>query len=141
MCTRGVFTNASSAAHKFRDHLSRGLKPARASAQAKACGSRYAWSLLLLLAGASPAVSAGEIVYVDSAATGEVHDGSTWCNAFLYLQDALDLAASKPGMISEIRVAQGTYRPDQGTNRTPGDRGATFQLLSGVGVKGGLPGV
>jgi hypothetical protein len=50
------------------------------------------------------------IYYVDARATG-THDGSSWTNAFALLQDILAIAG--PG--SEIRVAQGVYRPDRGT--------------------------
>ncbi|MHC4088921.1 MAG: right-handed parallel beta-helix repeat-containing protein [Planctomycetota bacterium] len=69
-------------------------------------------------------------------------DGLTWLTAYEYLQDALFEAAANPA-ISEIRVAGGVYRPDQaeGGNVTPGDREATFQLLTGVEVKGGYAGL
>ncbi len=39
-----------------------------------------------------------------------------------------------------IHVADGTYRPDQGSGQTPGDRAATFLLANGVTWKGGFPG-
>jgi len=78
---------------------------------------------------------AGRIIYVDDDVTG-VKDGSSWANAYKYLQDAL--AAAYSG--DEIRVAQGIYKPDQGTNQTPGDRTATFQLKNGVTIKGGFAG-
>ena len=32
------------------------------------------------------------VLHVDRNATGATHDGSTWCNAFLNLQDALTAA-------------------------------------------------
>ncbi len=35
----------------------------------------------------------GTVLYVDTDATGPTHDGSSWCNAFLYVQDALSAAA------------------------------------------------
>lgn len=80
------------------------------------------------------------IVYVDAAAVG-VHDGSSWQHAFLRLRDALDQAVSG----CEIRIAQGTYRPDQ-TRVNPGgsnDPGASFQItnLSYISIKGGYAGV
>jgi hypothetical protein len=40
----------------------------------------------------------------------------------------------------EIRVAQGVYKPDQGTGRTPRDRAATFPLLNGITLRGGYAG-
>jgi len=76
------------------------------------------------------------IVYVDAGATA-ANNGSSWVNAYVYLQDAL--GSAKDG--DEIRVAMGTYKPDQGAAQTLGDQTATFKLKSGVSVKGGYAGV
>ena len=65
-----------------------------------------------------------------------MHDGTSWCSGYLHLQDAL--AAAQAG--DTIRVAQGVHRPDQGTGQTPGDRMATFQLITGVRLEGGYAG-
>ena len=81
------------------------------------------------------AVHGQTVVYVDVTATG-TNNGSSWCDAYVYLQDAL--AAAGPS--TEIRVAQGIYRPDQGAGQTPSDREATFQLLDGVALRGGYAG-
>jgi len=80
----------------------------------------------------------GKVIYVDTDATG-ANDGTTWANAYIYLQDALAdaNAVEKP---VEIRVAQGIYKPDEGVNQTPGDRRATFQIIDGVVIKGGYAG-
>jgi hypothetical protein len=75
-------------------------------------------------------------VYVDKDATGPTHDGSSWCNAYLTVQDALVAATAG----TTIRVANGTYTPDQGGGQTPGDRSATFQLKNGVNLEGGYTG-
>ena len=77
----------------------------------------------------------GSVYYVDvdSSAAGA---GASWADAFRYLQDALDKAAS----CDQIRVAQGTYLPDHGAQVELGDREATFQLQSGVTIKGGYAG-
>ncbi len=58
------------------------------------------------LASAAPA----KIIYVDDDAAGASNDGSSWAMALPYLQPALSMAAAG----DEIRVAQGTYRPDEG---------------------------
>jgi predicted outer membrane repeat protein len=89
--------------------------------------------------GGPPGTSAvTRIIYVDARSTGAT-DGSSWENAYNYLQDALADAntAQKP---IEIRAAQGIYKPDQGANQTPGDRAATFHLINGVAIKGSYAG-
>src|SRR5262249_27029851 len=69
-------------------------------------------------------------IYVRSSATG-ANNGSSWAAAYPDLQSAL--AAAGPG--DEVWVAVGTYKPTAGT-----DRNATFQLKSGVNVRGGFDG-
>lgn len=84
-----------------------------------------------------PAVSA-DIIYVDDDAdTGG--DGTTWNTAYKYLQDALVAATSG----DTIRVAQGTYQPDEDSTYPDGSdsRTATFQLISGVELYGGYAGL
>ena len=78
------------------------------------------------------------VLFVDDNAVGN-NNGSNWTNAYTNLQDALNSSA-KIG-VQEIRVAQGIYRPDQGSGNIPGDRTAIFQLISGVVIKGGFAGV
>ena len=75
-------------------------------------------------------------IYVDANATG-ANNGSSWANAYKYLQNAL--AAAEPN--HEIWVAQGTYRPDRDTNHPggTGSRTATFQLKNDVAIYGGFP--
>jgi len=75
------------------------------------------------------------IYYVDDDAPG-ANDGSSWYDAFNYLQDALTAAEA----YTEIRVAQGIYKPDLGAGITPGDRTATFQLKNNVTIKGSYAG-
>jgi len=77
-------------------------------------------------------------IYVGDDSTG-VNDGSSWANAYNYLQDALADANSSEKPV-EIRVARGIYKPDQGANQIAGDRTATFQLINGVTLKGGYAG-
>jgi len=78
------------------------------------------------------------IIYVDAGAGGE-NNGSSWTDAYNFLQDAL-ADANDSETPTEIRVAAGTYRPDQGVGQTLCDRTATFQLLNGVAIKGGYAG-
>jgi predicted outer membrane repeat protein len=75
-------------------------------------------------------------IYVDKRAVG-TQDGSSWRNAFTSLQDALNVAQAG----NEVWVAQGVYKPDAGKNLVPGDRLASFELKSGVSLKGGYAGL
>ncbi|MCX5637858.1 MAG: hypothetical protein NTX52_09240, partial [Planctomycetota bacterium] len=82
----------------------------------------------------------GPIIYVDKDATG-CNNGTSWINAYRYLQDALADANAVEKPI-EIRVAQGIYRPDRRSDEPngTGHRTATFQLINGVTIKGGYAG-
>ncbi len=86
----------------------------------------------------SGAAAMGEIIYVNDDAAG-ANDGSSWADAYIYLQEALAdaNAVEKP---VEIRVAQGVYKPDQGAGIWLGDKEATFHLINGVTLKGGYEG-
>ncbi len=85
-------------------------------------------------------VIGGDIIYVDADATG-ANNGTTWADAYNYLQDALANANSNPD-VNEIWVAQGIYKPDANTAvpNGSGDRTATFQLINGVAIKAGYAG-
>jgi len=74
-------------------------------------------------------------IYVDRDASG-AEDGSSWADAFRYLQDALRVATGR----DRILVAEGVYKPDQGIYQPPCERTATFQLISGVAIRGGYAG-
>ncbi len=73
------------------------------------------------------------VLYVDASAAGP-GDGLSWATAYPDLQQAL-ADASVDLQIDQIRVAQGTYYPDNGT----GSRGAAFVLRSGLELIGGFP--
>jgi hypothetical protein len=73
------------------------------------------------------------VIYVDADATGG-SGGSSWTNAFTELADALALAPSCPN-VNQIWVAEGTYRPTTGA-----DRSATFRMRSGLAIYGGFAG-
>jgi predicted outer membrane repeat protein len=93
---------------------------------------------LAIVMWAAGAIAADKIIYVDSNAGG-ANVGSSWANAINALQDAILLARFFDEPV-EIRVAQGIYTPDRGLGIMPGDREASFQLLSGVTIKGGYAG-
>jgi predicted outer membrane repeat protein len=82
---------------------------------------------------------ANKIIYVDDDAN-VVNNGTSWQNAYKYLQDALTDANSSEKPL-EIRVAQGTYKPDQGAGQTAGDRESSFILTGGVILSGGYAGI
>ena len=91
--------------------------------------------LLFLLAAVGTAAGA---IYVDATAVAGAKDGTSWADAYIYLQDALAEAITEP---NEIWVAQGTYRPDHDSANPTGSkqRTATFQLLNDVEIYGGFP--
>lgn len=92
--------------------------------------------LAALLAVQPPATFAGDgpVIHVDQDATGPVHDGTSWCNAFVTLDEAIEAAVAG----DTIRVADGTYTPDPSGLVDP--RTATFQLENGVTIEGGYAG-
>ena len=78
-----------------------------------------------------------EIIYVDGDANG-INDGSSWEDAYQYLQDALANATNG----DEICVAQGIYTPDCNSQYPDGTASvdATFTLVNGVVLEGGHAG-
>ena len=80
---------------------------------------------------ASPVVQAATVIFVNADAA-QGGDGASWATAHRELQDGLAAASSG----DQIWVAAATYNPDG----PGGDRTATFQLISGVGLYGGVAG-
>jgi predicted outer membrane repeat protein/parallel beta-helix repeat protein len=78
-----------------------------------------------------------KIIYVDADAAG-TNDGTSWADAYNYLQGALMMTSAG----GEIRVAEGTYKPDEFvlSARPNLGRMETFQLKNGVTIKGGYAG-
>jgi hypothetical protein len=70
------------------------------------------------------------VVYVDVNAPGPAHNGRSWLHAYTDLQQALTTAAAG----ETIDVAEGTYRPTEGTDRT-----VSFQLEAAWRSTAGLP--
>jgi hypothetical protein len=95
---------------------------------------------VILTAGTICEVARGKTIYVDADAAGP-NTGTTWADAYKFLQDALTAANSSEKPV-EIRVAQGIYQPDRSAAEPNGTRDtyATFQLISGVTLKGGYAG-
>ncbi|MBN2131529.1 MAG: right-handed parallel beta-helix repeat-containing protein [Sedimentisphaerales bacterium] len=91
---------------------------------------------LVLAIGCGPAYT--KVIYVDDDANG-LNDGTSWTNAYKFLQDALAEAESAEKPV-QVRVAQGTYKPDEGSGQQPHDRSASFPLYPGVSIWGGFAG-
>jgi hypothetical protein len=88
------------------------------------------------------AAQAGDVLYVDD--DGPVGgDGASWATCFRFLQDALQIASDPANGVTEIHVAQGTYRPDRDEANPDGtgDREASFQLIDNLALLGGYAGI
>ncbi len=104
------------------------------------CANPKTYLLLAAFSLTMFSTASAKIVYVDPDAPGS-NDGSSWTNAYNFLQDALADANSAVKPV-EIRVAQGIYTPDSNSANPngSGDREATFHLINGVNLKGGYAG-
>jgi predicted outer membrane repeat protein len=100
-------------------------------------------------AGPAPYVWPGDVwsftteprrIYVDMDAAG-ANNGTSWENAYNYLQDALAEARVAPTPV-EIRVAQGIYTPDCNSSAPTGtgDRRSSFLIVNKTSLKGGYAG-
>ena len=81
------------------------------------------------------AVDIVRIIYVDDSAPG-ANNGTSWFNAYHFLQDALAVAQEGDW----IYVAQGVYRPDQTYGPAADGRASSFALKEGVTLLGGYAG-
>jgi len=108
------------------------MNPLRLSMMITVC---FAVSIL-----ATSTSHAQSIRYVDDDAEAG-GNGQSWTTAYKYLQDALSDARVPGNGINEIRVAAGTYKPDQGQSQSAGDRSAIFHLVNNVALRGGFAGL
>jgi len=82
-------------------------------------------------------------VDIDIDSTAPVPDGLAWETAYVSLQDALDQASvlntdgNVDNDVSEIWIAEGTYKPTRLSNEANA-RSATFSMLDGVSLYGGF---
>ncbi len=99
------------------------------------------FAAFILIAGfVSTGTCAAAVIYVDAEAPG-ANNGSSWTDAYNYLQDALTDANSTAKPV-EVRVAQGIYKPDRFSaepNGT-GDPNSCFMLFNGLTLLGGYAG-
>ncbi|MFG0306151.1 MAG: choice-of-anchor Q domain-containing protein [Phycisphaerales bacterium JB040] len=87
----------------------------------------------MMLAGTATAQST---LYVDDdAAPGG--DGASWATAYAYLSDAIADATASGGVVTEIRIAGGTYVTDRSA-ANPGGSGLRTDSFIILGVGGGL---
>lgn len=84
-------------------------------------------------------LDSGSVLYVDDDAPPG-GNGSSWELAFQDLQSALTASLQSAGLVKQIRVAEGIYRPSSRTVAND-PRSSTFRLQSNVGLLGGYAGL
>ncbi len=117
--------------------LASGVVTATTDAFTDAAAAEIGWTVYSLSPGTGPG-GGKQVVYVDDDAPAG-GDGLSWETAFRYLQDAL----TNSGAVYEVRVAGGTYRPDQSDSEPDGNgqRGSTFTVVSNQAIRGGYAGL
>lgn len=99
--------------------------------------------IVSLLLSVNSSISLGKVIYVDDDALSP-GDGMSWASAYRFLQDALTDAATAEKPV-EIRVAQGTYKPNRNAENPEGNGGYPwdlfFRLDDGMSLLGGYAGV
>lgn len=120
--------------------LARHARPARKPAGVPGATTGIATRIALLGWLGSALVASADTRFVDLRAVG-AGTGVTWQDAYPSLQDALAAARSPGSSIHELRIAEGTYRPDHGGGHAAGDQLASFELVDGVAIRGGYRGL
>jgi hypothetical protein len=103
----------------------------------------HAAACSVAILGSGAIADAGSIIYVDDDAPPG-GDGLSWATAHRFLRDALAHAGEgEASVVTEIRVGEGTYRPDRSSANPggTGDRGASFEVVNGADVLGGYAGL
>lgn len=85
--------------------------------------------------GIDPAINHENILYVDINASG-YNNGSSWVDAFVSFQSALDIASAE----SQIWVAKGTHKPSYDYGLGGGSRYYHFRMIEDVEIYGGFAG-
>lgn len=99
------------------------------------CNRLAAISFFVALGIASTALGQSTLYVDDSAPAGG--NGQTWVTPYNNLQVALTAASNSGGVVHEVHVGAGTYRPGpQNGNRVS----AIFILRNGIAIRGGYAG-
>ncbi|HNP20377.1 MAG TPA: T9SS type A sorting domain-containing protein [Fulvivirga sp.] len=93
---------------------------------------RYKYIVMVVMIFGSFSINAQTIFYVDAGATG-ANNGTSWPNAFIELQTAIDVAEINSP--AQVWVKAGTYYPTAGTDRT-----ISFIMKNDVEIYGGFAG-
>jgi hypothetical protein len=92
----------------------------------------HQWLRIVTFALGAPVICLAQgVLYVTPNARGK-NDGTSWQDAFIDLQDALEVAQAG----HDVWIAGGTYKPDRGT----GERTMSFLVPAGVALYGGFAG-
>ncbi len=78
------------------------------------------------------------VLFIDSSGPTD-GDGSSWGRPYHFLETGLAHARMSNGIVHEIRLAGGTYRPARRTIPNH-PRSVTFELVNGVALRGGYAG-
>jgi len=81
-----------------------------------------------------------DVIYVDADANEPGNNGTSWDNAYLDIQDALEAVKNCPDSFKEIWVAAGTYKPANDADCFDAYKEKSFELIEGVDIFGHFAG-